>query len=212
MIDRLGNPSLRALMPEPVRTPLAVTPAGHSPAFAENDARGAHPDFPPRAGLSPATPPLDYTKTWGSYGTPAGPAATGEWRSLPLQPRVRGWLKFETAGQPGEPGVSLTLVDAHSGARLADVVPSRIPGDSWRAVYVPAPRQPFVMVARDTDPTRWLAFSGPVEVGTLSFWAARATKHGLLVLAFAAGATLLLGVLALATRRSAGTRASGGPG
>ncbi len=198
LIERLARPSLRALMPLPIRAPIdmAGAPANAASVFVENDARGADVEHPPRTGLSPGLPPLDAAKTWGSFDRELGSAATGEWKSAPLVATRGGWLKFETAGQLGEPGVALELHAAHSGDFLVAIKPDKVPRDSWRAAYVRAPREPFILIARDTDPARWLAFSGPVEMGTFSYRAWRASKHGFLMMYLAAAATVILGGVA----------------
>jgi hypothetical protein len=203
LVERLGHSSLRALMPLPIRTPLKLTPAGEAPAFQENDARGSDVERPPRAGMSPQTPPLDWTKSWGSFTAEKGAGAVGTWRSAPLAATLRGWLKFETAGQVGDPneGVLLELRDARTDALLARIRPDRVPGEAWRSAYVRAPREPFVVVAEDRHAARWLAFSGPSEMGALSYFAWRATKRGLFLVYFAAAATLALTAVALASRR-----------
>jgi len=190
LIDRLARPSLRALMPLPIRAPLPLTPANAPLGFAANDARGANLARPPRLGLSPATPPLDAAPSWGSFHVTDGTAATSEWQSAPVPPTAAPWLKFETAGHAGENGVSLELRSVRTGHLLGTVSPSKVPGDTWRAAYVRTPAEPYFVLAKDTDPTRWLAFSGPTEMGGLSYWAAQATKHGLLILALATAATL----------------------
>jgi hypothetical protein len=208
LIDRLVEPSLRALMPVPIRTPLplaaAPAPAAPGSPFRENDAIRADPERPPRRGLSPATAPLDYTRSWGSFDDGgAGAAAQGEWRSAPLPPLPprTGWLRIETAGHLGQPGLSLELRDAAKDTLLATVQPTRVPGDRWRTALVPAPRVAYRLVARDADPARWFAFSGPVEMGSLSYWAWQANKHSLLLLYGSTGATALLALAALAARR-----------
>ncbi len=201
-IERLTRPSLGVLLPVSVRLPLGLTAA--SPAhrgFERNHARLLHLATERRHGLSDRTQPLASLPTWGSFGT-GGPATIGEWRSAPLTAPLGGWLKFETAGHLGEPGVALELHDARTGVRLANVRPSRIPGDTWRAAYVHAPRQSFIVVARDEDPRRWFAFSSPVEMSTLSYWAWRAGKQGLLIAVSATAAAALLGFLSLARRKS----------
>ncbi len=200
IIDRLVEPSLRALMPVPIRPPLPVEVQPASAAtFIANDARNVAPETAPRRGLSPATPPLDHTISWGSYDPAQGAAAQGEWRSRPLPPvRGHGWLRFETAGHPGAGGIALEVRDATTDGLLATVRPTNTPGDGWRPVYVRAPRVPFVIVAQDRDPTRWLAFSGPVEMGTLSHAARMATKHSLVVLYSSAAATIVLALIAAA--------------
>ena len=201
LIDRLANPHLRALMPLPVRAPLAIRPAPPSTGFVENDARGSFLENPPALGISPATLHLDAARSWGSFTPESGAAATGEWRSLPLQPNGRGWLKFDVAGQPGgaNSAVTLELRDAASDALLGVIQPSKVPGDNWRAGYIPAPTRPYVIVARDNSRTAWLAFSGPTEMGPLSYWAWRATKHGLLIV-YITGAVCLALVVVVALR------------
>jgi hypothetical protein len=211
LVERLGNPHLRALMAPPVRAPLPLAPAVAA-GFLENDARLADPGHPPRLGLSPATPPLDGAKTWGTYAPPvaAGSAATApaEFRSAPLRAALPGgWLKFETAGHAGQPGLTLEVRDAATGALLAPVVPDRTPGDTFRAAYVRKPAVPFVVVARDEAPDRWLAFGGPVELGSLSYLARLAVKHGLLLAQIALGLTLALFAATLLLRRRPAARA-----
>ena len=205
LIDRLSRPSLRALMPTVVRAPLPLSPSlppSVSPSpFAANHASQLSLPTAPRHGLSPQTGALASLPSWGSFDPNTGPAATGAWRSAPLTSPLGAYLKFETAGQLGASPTTLALElrDAQTDALLATVVPSKIPGDTWRAAYVTAPRVPFVVVARDQDPARWLAFSAPVEMGTLSYLALRATQHGLLLAQLSA---LTAAALALLLSRS----------
>lgn len=201
IIDRLSHVCVRALMPAVLRAPLALRSTAPSP-FAENHASQLSLATAPRLGVSPATVPLASSPTWGSFDQTAGPASTGEWTSAPLTSPLGAWLKFETAGQLGaSPAtLSLELRDPTTHALLATVAPSKLPGDTWRAAYVRAPRTPFVVVARDTDPARWLAFSAPVEMGHLSYLASRCTKHGLLLAQLAAALAALLALLAFFLR------------
>ncbi len=177
LIERLAPTPIRALMPVVVRAPLPLQPSPDSPTvFRENNASQLLLETAPRHGLSPATPPLASRKTWGSFDE-NGAATTGEWQSATLTASVGGWLKIETAGQLGEPGLALELHDARTGALIETVQPNKISGDHWRGAYVRAPRQPFTLVARDSDPKRWLAFSAPVEMGSLSFLAWQTAKN-----------------------------------
>ncbi|MBI5771395.1 MAG: hypothetical protein HZA93_26715 [Verrucomicrobia bacterium] len=207
LIERLNHPHLHRLLPASVREPLPLKPAPvpigpDSPAgnvaqpFAANLAtlRSLN-DHPPRRGLSPATTPLASHPTWGSFGA-TGIAVTGEWRSEPVTAAIGGWLKFETAGDLGRPGVSLELHDAKTDALVATVRPSRIPGHAWRAAYVRAPRLPFIVVARDSSPDHWLAFSAPVEMSGPSHLAWLCVKNGRLLTFAAAAACLALGCFA----------------
>jgi hypothetical protein len=192
LIERLARPSLRSLMPLPIRAPLPLTAAaGNAATFLENDARFDDSETPPRRGLSPTTAPLDALVSWGSFGA-EGLAGQGVWKSQPLTSPFP-WLKFETAGDVGPPfnqPVSLALHDAETGALLAEVTPSRRPRDSWRAAYVRTPTRPFVVVATDKSRGGWVAFTAPVEMGGASYWAWQATKHGLLIVYAAVAATL----------------------
>lgn len=197
LIDCLAHPGLRRLMPVPIRAPFSIAEANSNSGFAENNAMPATLDIPPQAGLSPATPPLDASISWGSYvaQSDAGPLEEPrEWRSAPIVPPPFGWLRFETAGQIGHRsgGVSLTLQDAQSGRTLARIAPTRMPNDSWRAAYVRTPSQPFVIVATDASSAQWIAFSPPVAMGAGSYWAWQVTKHALVILYVAAALSLIL--------------------
>jgi hypothetical protein len=201
LVDRLTIPRLRELLPVPLRTPPALLPLAAEPGpFRLNDARGWTTPDAPRHGLSPATPALDYGVTWGSHG-PDGAAGRGAWRSAVLPGPARRWLRFETAGQPGATGVTLELRAADDDRVLARVVPSREPGDSWRAAYVRAPAGPYRIVARDDSNGHWLAFSGPVEMGGLSHAAWQATKHAGTLLGITLAASLALALAAVVRRR-----------
>lgn len=100
---------------------------------------------------------------------------------------------FQTAGQVGESGIAIELHDAATGKMLAEIRPTKVPNDSWRAAYVRVPRQPFVIASRDEDTRRWLAFSEPVEMGGLSHWAWRSVKQGWLIVEIAGVSALLVG-------------------
>jgi hypothetical protein len=201
LVDRLTIPHLRALLPVPLRTPAALLPEDPAATgFRLNDARGWTTPEAPRQGLSPATPALDYGVTWGSHG-PAGAAALGTWRSAELPAPGLRWLRFETAGHPGAPGVALELRAADDDRVLGVVVPSREPGDSWRGAYVRAPAVPYRIAARDDSDGHWLAFSGPVEMGGLSHAAWQATKHAGTLLGIALAASLALALAGVVSRR-----------
>ncbi len=208
LIDRLDHPCIRELMPAVIREPLPLAPTTTTPAtagsFLENRAPHLTHLTAPHHGISPKTFPLASVTTWGSFAASDGPTATGEWQSAPLTSPLGAWLKFETAGQLGESPatLSLELRDAQNGTTLASIRPSKIPGDAWRSAYVRAPSSPFVVVARDQDPSRWLAFGAPVEMGHFSYLASRATKHGLLLAEIAALLAAVTVVTALCLART----------
>lgn len=203
LIERLRHRSLRGVMPAEIRPALRLEAAAEDArAFPSTQTSALQLDAAPRIGTSPATPALPTHRVWGSFGV-NGAATTGTWRSLPLTAAAGGWLKFEVAGQPGAEGISLELRDAVTDRTLHRITPSRPPGDTWRAAYVPAPAAAFVVVAVDQSPTAWIAFSAPVEMGRLSHAAWRLTQHGALIAALAAVAALMLGVIGLLTPRRA---------
>lgn len=207
LMQRLRRESLRRLMPLPIRPPLEMkaAPGSGSVEFEKNNGIGADPENPPRSGLSPQTPPLDYTPTWGSYqAVSAADATPRSWQSQPLSAALNAWLKFETAGNvdPHSSGVVLELRDATTGEVLERVAPTKTPGNTWRAAYVRAPKVPFVVAATDRSPTEWLAFSAPVEMSRASHLAWQAAKNGLLLMWIAGGLTLVTGAALFLQRRS----------
>ncbi len=212
LIDRLSHRCLADRMPVSVRPPLPLEPAATTTdVFQSNHAIERLLPTASRHGLSPPTPPLASRPTWGSYSSTRGVAAEGEWRSQPLTAPLGGWLRFETAGNVGEPGVALELHDARTDTTLATVVPTKEPHESWRSAYVRAPRRPFVVVARDQDPQRWIAFSAPVEMSNLSYWTWQLMKNGFLIAEIAGAGALLLALLSLRGRQVE-TNCSGAPG
>lgn len=104
-------------------------------------------------------------------------SAPGEWRSAPFSPAT-GWWKIETAGAVGSASASLTVESVASGRVLATIAPSRPAGNSWRAAYVPAPREPAVIVAHVQAEDTWLAFSDPIGMSGLSYRAWVLAKYG----------------------------------
>jgi hypothetical protein len=209
LLQRFALAPLKEHMPSSVRPALPLAPAKPlETPFLENHATELLLDSAPRQGLSPATPALASRPTWGSFGQ-EGLATTGEWRSAPLTAPLHGWLRIETAGDVGQPGIDLQLRDAATGAVLADIRPTKLPADSWRTAYVRAPKGPFVIVAVDRSPTAWVAFAAPVEMSNLSYWAWQLMKNGLLITEIAAVAAVALGLAcAVSGRVSPATRSS----
>ena len=207
LLERLNHESLRSLLPVSIRLPLPMEPAGTNGIFLENLASQLHLETASRRGLPPSTGGLASLPTWGSFSA-GGATATGDWMSAPLTAPLGGWLKFETAGDIGRDGIVLELRGEQSHRHLADVRPTKIPGDFWRAAYVRAPSEPFVVVARDTSAAHWLAFSAPVEMSNLSYLAWQCTRHGRWVALIAAAAAAVLG-LAVCVKRDAQTVRAG---
>jgi hypothetical protein len=192
--DRIEIPALRALMPASVRPPLALEPQITAGGFWRLDTRtpeGQAAGPREEKGISPGTPPLTNAVVWGSYGRDGDPAGAA-WSSRPLRRTIPGWLRFEIAGDLGRPGTALEIRDAQTGAVIETVRPERTPGEGWHAADVRAPAAAFVVAARVTAPGRWFAFAPPVEMGRLSYFAARAEKQGRLLMAFGCGLALAM--------------------
>lgn len=196
---RIGKASLRESLPASVRPPLALVPSGASSGFGSilvrrgwNAAANFLRDGPEPA--SPATPALVNRTVWGSFGA-AGPA---HWESTPIAPGGAGWLQFLVAGSAGNGHASLVLRNAGTGAVVAEVLPRKVPGSSWRTALVAEPREPFVLVAEDDGPPDWIAFAGPVEMGPLSYWAWRTARNGLWIAGASATLAALLAMVAIA--------------
>ena len=179
----LRPPELRRVMATSVRVPVPVAPAQETAAFREQ-------------GYSPETPALRYRRVWGSYRQP-DIAEASEWRSAVIPASQFAYWKFEIAGDLAEPGLSLRIVSARTGAVLTDIMPYSIARDSWRTVYVNAPGEPAVLVARDLNPHRWFAFSEPVEVGWLPYWARKLAKYGWWPLGIGLATMLIVGIATL---------------
>jgi len=209
-LERIRMPELSALLPVSVRPAIPLTLGTGQTSFISHDSRppsrtdqfAAITSNAP-TGFSNTLSALSNRTTWGSYGG-GGAGDTGTWASAPIAARS-GWLMLQTAGQVGESGIAIELHDAATGEVLADIRPTNVPNDSWRAAYVRVPGRPFVIASRDEDTRRWLAFSEPVEMGGLSHWAWRSVKQGWLIVQIAGVAALFVG--AALWRRSPATAA-----
>jgi len=196
-LQRINLPALRTRLPATVRPPLTVSPV--SSTFIASDLKVI---YPPAPGLPPTTPPLTYRKTWGSHGITSSSQLGSEFTSAPLQAPVGGYLKFEISGDLFAPGNDLELHDAFSGEKLATLRPDKIPGNTWRATYVSAPSQKFVIKAHHSKDAPHFAFSEPVEMPNGSYWAWILNKNGQLIAVLSLMMTLILSTLAWRMNRS----------
>ena len=196
-LERIGIPALRQRLPVTVRPPLKVVAASSTFISA-----GVQILYPPAPGLSPSTPPLNYRRTWGSYDNAAASTGDREFTSAPLRAPFGGYLKFELSGDVTASGNQLELRDAFTGERLATIRPNKAPGDSWRAAYVAAPSEKFVIYARSAKGAPAFAFSEPVEMPSGTYWAWILNKNGPLIAQLAAILALCLGLLHWIANRS----------
>ncbi|HZQ47072.1 MAG TPA: hypothetical protein VFC07_08675, partial [Verrucomicrobiae bacterium] len=178
----LRNPYIRHVLPSCVRDSLKVVRnEDNDQAFARN---GFH--------LDEAEPPTEIS--WGSYSR-NGAGARGGFETLPVKKSSLPFLEIPVAGDLGEAGLSLELVDLATG-KTTTVQPPRIAGGRWLNVYVQAPAGEFKLLARDTSETKWFAFKEPRELGRLSLWTLRLLAAWKYILAAGLGCLLLnLGLL-----------------
>ena len=162
MAAYLGYPGVRGILPACVRDSLPLVP-DQVTGFLTNGAAGARPRIPGEV-------------SWGSCAKD-GAATKGRFESLPIRSSNRPFLEFRVAGDLGQPGLSLTLVELGSGKTTA-VKPCQVPGERWQSCQVRAPHGDFKVVASDESDTGWFAFQAPREVAWLSWGSARLASFG----------------------------------
>jgi hypothetical protein len=158
----LTDPVLRPILPASIREPLPVRWSGRA-----TDAPA------PSAGRATANDLSDPDAFNTSTADPGGHPLhqVSDWIARPRFPI----LQFRVAGGLGRHGLSLQL-GTESGA-LVPVRPTNVPLGGWATVNVRSPRERFRLVADDPSPNRWFAFSGPREMGRLSYYAEWLTQH-----------------------------------
>jgi hypothetical protein len=163
-IRMLTRPHIRELLPACARDPLPVLPA---------NVTGFSTNVP-----VPARPAVPGEVAWSSYApSGVGPAGTGHFESQAIPAPKLGWLEFRVAGDLGQPGLSLKLIELKSG-RTTQIKPCQPPGASWQSYQVRAPAEEFKLIASDENRAGWFAFQPPREVGGLSWLSARLTESG----------------------------------
>ncbi len=157
LVFLLRTKDIPPILPACVRAGLQVVPRDNAPSgFVAGGSKLTTPD-----------PPTE--RCLGSYSGD-GAAARGTFESAPMTSSLP-YLEIPVAGNLGQPGLSLQLVELDSG-KVFDVKPAREPGGQWMNVDLKAPSEKFKLVARDDSATGWFAFKAPREMGRLSFWAA----------------------------------------
>jgi hypothetical protein len=156
----LNDPILRTIYPASIRAPLAVA-WPESKVFQDQ-------------GYAAYTPRMEDRNVLGSYRA-AGNWTQGSIESGLISPPQLPYLEFRVTGDLGRPGLMLKLVGQSGSTAL--VAPSTPTLTSWTAVRVPAPREPFRIVADDESAQYWFAFCQPREMGRLSFYAQWLLEH-----------------------------------
>ena len=162
LVRYLDFPHVRGILPACVRLPLNMVPASVT-GFVTNGAAGTRPAIPGEV-------------SWGSW-TGDGRANTGRFESQPVSKSRLPFLEFRVAGDLGQPGLSLTLVDLSSGKRTP-IKPLKAPDKNWETCRIKAPAGDFKIIAIDESDKGWFAFQAPREVGWLSWIAEKVSSLG----------------------------------
>jgi len=151
----LDDPAVRSGLPINVRPGLVV----------KGEAQPATAFVP--FGAFERVPRNDELPGFGSFGE-SGDRALGRFRSEPIETKFP-FVRIDLAGYLPDEGLALKLecVDAANCAET-NVRPAEFARESWRGVYVRVPLPRFRIDAEDHTPSRWMAFSAPVEAGSLS--------------------------------------------
>ncbi len=155
---------LQSLLDDPaVRSGL---PVNLRPGLVVNGEAQPTTSFVP-FGAYERVPRNDELPGFGSFGE-SGDRTLGRFRSEPIETKFP-FVRIDLAGYLPEEGLALKLecVDAANCAET-NVRPAEPARESWRGVYVKVPQPRFRIEAEDHSQARWLAFSAPVEAGSLS--------------------------------------------
>ena len=184
----LDDPTVRAFLPADVRLPLPVQldePSNAATAFRPN-------------GWPATLPAPPWTPAWGSYPGAAG-TLRGSIHETGSAEAKLPYLQFQSAGDLGEPGVSFVLT-GEANTRHQNFQPSHVPHEHWRVDFLRRPGNDLRFIADAAEPTRWFAFTAPVEVGGCSYWMGWTLRRSGTI--FAAGWALALLALGWNWRRA----------
>lgn len=158
LLKRLSAPSIQQIMPPSVRGSVPVT-SQSTPA--------------PKA-LPPELEAAPYPVAVSTWIT-AESAQTFTWRSSRQSATTLPVLRFRVAGDLGtdSPGLKF-VVKSISGA--VPLVPEKIAPGRWKTANVFRPDGEWWIEVTDADPSRWFAFTEPVEVGRWSWLAGKLLK------------------------------------
>jgi hypothetical protein len=190
LVKYLANPWVRSILPACVRDPLKMAPQNVT-GFVTNGTARVKPRIPGEI-------------AWSSF-TEGGVAARGRFESLPVSRSKLPFLEFRVAGNLGQPGLSLTLIELSSG-RTNAISPIAALDENWQTCRVRAPHGEFKIVAIDDSTSGWFAFQAPREVGWLSWAAVQVASFGGTL--FLAGLALYATGLAFTFRSQVGGNSS----
>jgi hypothetical protein len=157
--QRLASPIIQAIMPLSVRRPVAVVRGAPIPPQAVAPSLLSSPA--PVAVSTWSLPKSAPAFAWHSTHQPAG--------TLPV-------LRFRVAGNIGSSGKGLQIAVKSSAGEVM-LLPDPSPGLRWKTVNIFRPSGEWWIEVTDSDPAGWLAFTEPVELGRLSWFAEKLLKY-----------------------------------
>lgn len=160
--ELLDDPTIRDILPASARASIQLAPAVVTgSAFSTETAHVVGNSRAPEIGR-------------GAFTAIEAPAI-GTFRSAPFKSR-QPYLEFEIAGFMNN-GMRFSLVDddAH---RARPIIPGQWLDDTLRVARMPANRGAYVVDAIDQSAAGWFGFSGPREMGALSFYAISLYRKG----------------------------------
>lgn len=167
----MAPPSIQTAMPPSVRRPLPVLPDSSSS---------------PTPTLLPPTLPAFSVPTVLSTWSLGNHGGVFTWRSAKHPATTLPVLRFRVAGDIGTPESSLRLA-VRSDAGEVQVSPESVPHERWKTVNVFRPAGEWWIEVTDADPSAWLAFTNPIELGRASWLSGKLGKwHFIVVLGGAA--------------------------
>jgi hypothetical protein len=188
-IDRLAtlldDPSIRKILPASVRSPIAITP---------EIATGFVGD-----GVWPAVEREEYAKSWGCFSEMQH-APEKLFRSQPFVTAFP-YLRIEVAGQLGKTADVSLETPRHEVTQLA--ISGKWVDPGWRLGFINVRGTQVRLVAQDKDPSRWIGFREPREIGWLSMAAYRLANRGKLLVRI--GIAVLSGCFLLRWLQTAAT-------
>lgn len=154
-----AEPQIRAVLPPPIRPTLELAPMSGSSFAGATPTNLRSPDG------------LPFLSSWTEAN---GATAQGEYRSGIHTTRA-GVLQVRVAGTLRPPETALLLV-TESGREIAPLDSGFTVENRWKRVNFPAPHEPFRIVARDHSAEHWIAFTAPLEMSRIGWFATKIAR------------------------------------
>lgn len=177
----LDDPQIRRVLPAVVAPELPARVKTDSGGFIDN-------------GYYPTSGPPPRLHSWGSYTSGAGDKSEGT-IAVTIERPALPYLRLFVAGYLPDRDLNLEI---DSGGRLfRSIHPVEFARESWKEIDVSISgcrATTLDLVAADASTTRWFAFTTPVPLGRLSFFADLMTRSASVFFTTGAAVLLICGV------------------